>query len=199
MVSIIRPREDDPVVVEQSNSTSAPTFAQYVRSKVQHLEKRSQENQRPAVQGITPRQSANNVPLNNGRRNSTILYGDGPGDSRTLGNNLSADIDLVATGVNKAATEVQLKEFLEGNGVKVEAVECLTVFHLETARTKTFKVTVKSTEYDKVMNPNVWPYRVGVRHFKQKRSQQFTQRGGSIFLQPASHQQQSQNIYQIPQ
>ena len=39
------------------------------------------------------------------------------------------------------------------------------------ARTNTFKITIKPSDYDKAMNPDVWPYRVGVRLFRQKRAQ----------------------------
>ena len=40
------------------------------------------------------------------------------------------------------------------------------------ARTNTFKVVIKLADYEKAMKPEVWPYRVGVRHFKPPRRNQ---------------------------
>ena len=33
-------------------------------------------------------------------------------------------------------------------------------------RSKTFKVTVKAAQHEKAMDPSVWPFRVGVRHYR---------------------------------
>ena len=38
------------------------------------------------------------------------------------------------------------------------------------ARTNTFKVCIKASDYDKALKPEVWPLRVGVRLFRPKRS-----------------------------
>ena len=85
---------------------------------------------------------------------------------------LAADVALVASGVSKDATAEQLKEFVERKGIKVVEVEKLTKDEAET-RTNTFKIVVKTADYEKAMDPEVWPYRVGVRHFKPpKRSRQ---------------------------
>ena len=40
---------------------------------------------------------------------------------------------------------------------------------LPNVRTKTFKVTVKPAQYEMALSPEVWPYRVGVRHFRAPR------------------------------
>ena len=55
----------------------------------------------------------------------------------------------------------------------------------EHARTNTFKVSIKASDYDKALRPEVWPLRVGVRLFRPKRStqtwaQQSASIGGSI-------------------
>ena len=42
----------------------------------------------------------------------------------------------------------------------------------EHARTNTFKVCIKATDYDKAIRPEVWPLRVGVRLFRPKRTSQ---------------------------
>ena len=85
---------------------------------------------------------------------------------------LAADVALVASGVSKDATGDQLKEFIERKGIKVAEVIKLTKDDAET-RTNTFKVVVKTADYERAMDPEMWPYRVGVRHFKPpKRSRQ---------------------------
>ena len=54
-------------------------------------------------------------------------------------------------------------EFVQSKGISVTNVELLTQ-HPE-ARTNTFEVVIKPADYEKAMNPEVWPYRVGVRHY----------------------------------
>ena len=89
---------------------------------------------------------------------------------------LAADVDLVASGVAKDATEKQLEDFLIAKGIKPVKVECLTKTELITdqkVRSKTMKVTVRACQHEEAMNPEVWPFRVGVRHFRApKRSRQ---------------------------
>ena len=83
---------------------------------------------------------------------------------------LAADVDLVASGVSKECNDDDLKTFLENKGVNVVAVETLTKADvLPNVRTKTFKVTVKASHYEKALLPESWPYRVGVRHFRAAR------------------------------
>ena len=76
-------------------------------------------------------------------------------------------MDLVATGVSKDCSNDDLKGFFTGKGVDVIAVETLTKAEvLPIVRTKTFKVTVKAAQYEKVLMPDIWPYRVAVRHYR---------------------------------
>ena len=82
---------------------------------------------------------------------------------------LAADVDLVASGVAKDATVKQLKDFLKAKGISVVKVESLTKSELITegkVRSQTMKVTVKATHHEKAMDPSMWPYRVGVRHYR---------------------------------
>ena len=74
---------------------------------------------------------------------------------------------MVACGVSKDASPDQLKNFVESNGISVINIEKLTT-HPD-ARTNAFKIVIKVADYDKAMNPAVWPYRVGVRHYKAPR------------------------------
>ena len=93
---------------------------------------------------------------------------------------------MVAAGVSKAATGEQLKEFIEDKGIKVEEIECLT-YHPD-ARTNTFRIAIAISDYDKALNPEVWPYRVAVRPFRPSRKDrdqksleyQFGRSGGVI-------------------
>jgi hypothetical protein len=57
-----------------------------------------------------------------------------------------------------------LKEFLEDKGINVTEIECMT-YHPE-ARTNTFRVAIAIGDYEKALNPEVWPYRVAVRTFR---------------------------------
>ena len=83
---------------------------------------------------------------------------------------LAADVDLVASGVSKDCSNDDLKDFLENKGVNAVAVETLTKDEaLVNVRTKTFKVTVTAAQYEKALQPESWPYRVGVRHFRAPR------------------------------
>ena len=82
-------------------------------------------------------------------------------------NTLAADVSLVAYGVAKDASADLLKTFLENKGIKVISCENLTTWNQ--ARTHCYKVTIKASEFEKATKPEVWPYRVGVRLFKQFR------------------------------
>ena len=94
---------------------------------------------------------------------------------------LAADVDLVASGVAKDATEKQLEDFLIARGIKPVKVECLTKAELivdQKVRSKTMKVTVRASQHKEAMNPDVWPFRVGVRHFRApQRARQGAPRG----------------------
>ena len=51
----------------------------------------------------------------------------------------------------------------------LELLECVKVSH-DDARTRSFRVKVKASDYEKAMSDQTWPYRVKVRqymHFKQ--------------------------------
>ena len=135
------------------------------------------------------------------RRQSTLLFG----QSRTGKDNqsqlLAANVNLVASGVSKAATDKQLKQFLEDKGIKVTEIECLT-YHPD-ARTNTFRVAIAIEDYEKALNPEVWPYRVAVRTFRPSRRNRDQQsmeaqfgRTGGVFhnqqQQPRHHHRQHQ-------
>ena len=118
-------------------------------------------------------------------RRPSIMYGTaklGKDDNEEL---LAADVALVASGVSKDASPEQLSDFLKAKGIGVIAIEKLTRDDAET-RTNTFKIVIKLNDYEKAMMPDVWPYRVGVRHFKPKKNQgpswqqQSSQSGGQM-------------------
>ena len=93
--------------------------------------------------------------------------------------------------MSKGATDKQLKDFLEDKGIKVEEIECMT-YHPD-ARTNTFRVAIAIADYEKALDPQVWPYRVAVRLFRPARrdreqknmENQFGRSGG--FIQPNQH------------
>ena len=83
---------------------------------------------------------------------------------------MSGDVSLVASGVAKDCTEEDLKGFLAGKGINVVDVEKLTKPDvLPMVRTITFRVAVKAADYEAALKPEVWPYRVGVRHYRAPR------------------------------
>ena len=80
---------------------------------------------------------------------------------------LAADVSLVASGVGKGCSTDNLKDFLAGKGINAVEVEMLTKKEvIEQVRTLTFRVSVKAADYEAALKPEVWPYRVGVRHYK---------------------------------
>ena len=83
---------------------------------------------------------------------------------------LAADVDLVASGVGKDCTDEDMSKFLKSKGIDTVAVTTLTKKEvLDQVRTKTFKITVKAAQYEAALKPEVWPYRVAVRHYKAPR------------------------------
>ena len=130
------------------------------------------------------------------RRNSTLVFGEaktGKDDTFEL---LAADANLVASGVSKDATCEQLKQFLEFKGVNVTEIELIS--NAPERRTNTFRVAIKAADYDKAMQPEVWPYRVGVRRFIPKRprndwASQSANSGGNIQLESAGNHSRGQH------
>ena len=102
------------------------------------------------------------------------------GNAKTTGDQnvetmLAANVDLVASGVGKDCTNEALGDFLKGKGIDVVSVETLTKDEvLSQVRTKTFKITVKPSQYEAALKPEVWPYRVAVRHYRAPRRQDTT-------------------------
>jgi hypothetical protein len=83
---------------------------------------------------------------------------------------LSADVSFVASGVAKDCTTDMLKDFLAERGITAVEVEQLTkVEVVPQVRTLTFRVAVKAADYESALNPEVWPFRVGVRHYRPPR------------------------------
>lgn len=145
------------------------------------------------MDGITPIQNQNQGQFRP-RRKSALMYGKSKDDEVYL----AADVNLVASGVSKDATESQLNDFLKNKGLNAVAVEKLTQ-HPD-ARTNTFKITIKPADYENALNPNIWPYRVAVRHFIPKRfpaqdswQKQSQQTGGRIQDQPQQNRQHQQS------
>ena len=95
------------------------------------------------------------------RQRLNILRGTAVGDIEAP---LSDDVHLVAYGLGKGTTNVQLSEWLKAKGVNIKSCDLLTKH--EAAQSLSYKITVKASEYDKVTNPEIWPERNGVRRFK---------------------------------
>ena len=84
----------------------------------------------------------------------------------------AAPIDLFVFNVNNDVTEDAIKNHMKDSKA-LELLEVVKVSHND-ARTKSFRVKVKSEDYEKAMDSETWPSRVRVRpyrHFKQRREQ----------------------------
>ena len=125
------------------------------------------EHNRNTTMGNKSNQSTGNTSRH--RKPSTLPFGSAKTDKDNTENFLAANVNLVATGVAKDALADQLKDFIVTKGINKVAVDLLTT-HPD-ARTNTFKIVIKASDFEKAMCPDVWPYRVGVRMFKQKRTQ----------------------------
>ena len=76
-------------------------------------------------------------------------------------------MDLVAFGVARDCDPEDLGDYLNDKGIEIVNIECLTKQELlddGKVRAKTMKVTVKGSDLEKAKDPEIWPYRVGVRH-----------------------------------
>ena len=60
---------------------------------------------------------------------------------------------------------------MTSRGLRVTDIELLTKFRIEECRSYTYRVAIKAEDYDKALDPRVWPHRVGIRIFKNKRTQ----------------------------
>ena len=80
------------------------------------------------------------------------------------------NVNLHLKRKDKCGDKINLKDFLADKGINVVEVEKLTkpdVIDLVT--TITFRVSVKAADYEAALKPEVWPYRVGVRHYRPPR------------------------------
>ena len=125
------------------------------------------------------------------RRPTTLVFGNEKnGKEEAEQFLLMADVNLVASGVSKNATPEQLKEFIVSKGIKVTDMELLTT-HKTEARSFSYRIAIKPEDYDKALQQDARPYRVGVRIYKPKRrqqqqnswNQQSSQTGGNIMDQ----------------
>ena len=94
------------------------------------------------------------------------------GDEASQETFLAADVTLVASGLGLRAKEEELEAFLKDKGIDVVKVECLTkkeVLDANKVRSKTMKVVLSAKDHQKAMNPDIWPFRVGVRYYRAER------------------------------
>ena len=156
---------------------SQPSYAAAVGVKgVQAMPAPVLHDQQDSVKLLQQVLQQQGKPKDRSRSPRNICYG----SAKTTGENnvetlLAADVDLVASGVGKDCTNEDLSDFLKGRGIDAVAVETLTKDEvLSQVRTKTFKVTVKPSQYEAALKPEVWPYRVAVRHYRAPRRQDTT-------------------------
>ena len=126
-----------------------------------------QEKGMRVIQSLIRSQQQSPRPQRNICYGSARTAGQGTTGSETM---LAADVSLVASGVGKGCTEDNLRDFLASKGVNPVEVEMLTREEvLDNVRTLTFRVAVKAADYEASLKPEVWPYRVAVRHYRAPR------------------------------
>ena len=74
----------------------------------------------------------------------------------------------MAYGVATHVTGIELSKFIEDKGIEV--LDCVLLTKYEHARTLSYKVTIRACDYEKSQDASIWPYRIGVRPFKNAKS-----------------------------
>ena len=160
--------DEEPLVApaEHHQLSQPPSYAGVTLHGVQALDQRQQRGVKVIQEMIRSHQQSPKSQRN-------IIYGsartagEGAGGSETL---LAADVSLVASGVGKGCTPDNLKDFLVAKGIDpVEVVMLTRSDVIESVRTLTFRVDVKAAQYEAALKPEVWPYRVAVRHYRAPR------------------------------
>ena len=88
----------------------------------------------------------------------------------TFGTNMNlgfkaADADVVVFGVWRGTNAQEICNYAAEQHIQVVKCELLTKW--EQARSLTFKLTIKSDDFNKALDPSTWPFRIGVRTFKR--------------------------------
>ena len=164
--------------VQQLNTTLKTTVEQDyenvdTRSWSEVVRSRKRRDDSVAPSQMATNKSVNGVGKpNNWRKNLNLLQGTALGaDGKET---LSSDIDLVAYGVAKNVTAIQLSNFMQNKGLEV--IDCVLLTKYDGARSLAFKITIKTTDFEKAKDPDIWPYRVGLRLYKQFNNSQAKQR-----------------------
>jgi hypothetical protein len=74
--------------------------------------------------------------------------------------------DLFIFRTDKSTTEESLKEFVRSIGYEVRNIVVLS--HKDSVF-KSFKLTVPLSQVNEILNPDLWPEGVGIRHFRKHR------------------------------
>ena len=117
---------------------------------------------------ISNEQGWRTVPLKSNKNNAkpwrnrlTILKRTGEGE--TVGS-ISTDVHLVAYGLRKDVTGIQLTQYLMNKGLDIKSCDLLTKY--EGSRSLAYKITIKKSDYEKATATDVWPEGIGVRRYK---------------------------------
>jgi hypothetical protein len=161
--------------VFQQPPAAAPSFQQPHYSSVVAGVSALSSQQQEQIRSLQQLQNSQKKKQQQQPRQRNICYGTAkPTSDSSSQDMLAADINLVASGLDKECTEDKLKVFLEERGihpVKIEMMKKQDINEAETKtwRTKSFKVTVKAAEHEMSLKPEIWPYRVAVRYWRAER------------------------------
>ena len=98
------------------------------------------------------------------RRNNNVVYGKGNSTNLTAGIRCK---EIFVFNLDHTTDEDALKTFLSSLDIGVLDLECRS--HSE-ARNKSYRIKIKHTDIDKVMDPDIWPEGVGCRLYFRKRN-----------------------------
>ena len=78
---------------------------------------------------------------------------------------MAADTDILVFGVSKDIDAQTIITYAEKQDIHPVNCELLTKW--DQARSLTFKLTIKSRDFEKASCPSTWPYRIGIRTFQR--------------------------------
>ena len=97
------------------------------------------------------------------RSSRKAVYGSGSNAALRAGKQTR---EVFVFNLDGATTAEELTEFLNDIGIQTEQIECRSN---ENAVNKSFRIVINNNDYDKIMDSEIWPARVGIRPYYRKR------------------------------
>lgn len=156
-------------------SQYSPNSANKKRKILENEEIKDSELNEESYTLVTKMNSKNHQNMNWRKRLNIVNGTAKKNDSES--NSFAADIQLVAYGASKQCTSQNLLDFIRERGLN--AVDCVLLTKHEEARSYSFKVSIRAEDFEKAKSADIWPYRIGIRLFKEFRNRQNLLNSGS--------------------